>query len=87
MVKGSILPWSRGQGALAGTKMDDPIFLTRADTLTKWGRSFQVVRLINHSCVWLTVFCGRAAVPASIARSTGTVQHETQTPYRVRGRF
>ena len=41
------LPGSQQRGALAGTKIDDQIFLTRADELTKWGRHYRVARLMK----------------------------------------
>ena len=47
MVKGFTLPGSQQRGALAGAKVDDQIFLTRADELTKWARSYRVVRLMK----------------------------------------
>ena len=48
MVKGfTSLPGSQQRGALAGTKIDDQIFLTRADELTKWARSYRVARLMK----------------------------------------
>ena len=47
MVKGFTLPGSQQRGALAGTKIDDQIFLTRADELTKWARSYRVARLMK----------------------------------------
>ena len=48
MVKGfTTLPGSQQKGALAGTKIDDQIFLTRADELTKWARSYRVARLMK----------------------------------------
>ena len=47
MVKGYTLPGSQQKGALAGTKIDDQIFLTRADELTKWARSYRVARLMK----------------------------------------
>ena len=46
MVKGFTLPTQRN-GGLAGTKVDDQIFLTRADELTKWARSYRVARLMK----------------------------------------
>ena len=54
MVKGLTLPTSRSNGGLAGTKVDDQIFLTRADELTKWARSYRVVRLMKlFGVTWL----------------------------------
>ena len=48
MVKGfTPLPGSQQRGALAGTKIDDQIFLTRADELTKWAQSYRVARLMK----------------------------------------
>jgi NADH-quinone oxidoreductase subunit B len=47
MVKGFTLPGSQPSGGLAGTKVDDQIFLTRADELTKWARSYRVARLMK----------------------------------------
>ena len=48
MVKGfTPLPGLQSKGALAGTKIDDQIFLTRADELTKWARSYRVARLMK----------------------------------------
>ena len=47
MVKGFTLPGSQQKGALAGTKIDDQIFLTKADELTKWARSYRVARLMK----------------------------------------
>ena len=48
MAKGfTPLPGSQQRGALAGTKIDDQIFLTRADELTKWARSYRVARLMK----------------------------------------
>lgn len=47
MVKGSTLPASQLKSSLAGTKIDDQIFLTRADELTKWARSYRVARLMK----------------------------------------
>ena len=47
MVKGFTLPGSQQRGALVGTKIDDQIFLTRADELTKWARSYRVARLMK----------------------------------------
>ena len=47
MVKGFTLPGSQQRDALAGTKIDDQIFLTRADELTKWARSYRVARLMK----------------------------------------
>jgi NADH-quinone oxidoreductase subunit B len=35
------------QGPLPGVKIDDQIFLTRADELTKWARSYRVARLMK----------------------------------------
>ena len=54
MVKGLTLPTSRSNGGLAGTKVDDQIFLTRADELTKWARSYRVARLMKlFGVTWL----------------------------------
>ena len=47
MVKAFTLPGSQQKGALAGTKIDDQIFLTKADELTKWARSYRVARLMK----------------------------------------
>ena len=48
MAKGfTPLPGSQQRGALAGTKIDDQIFLTRADELTKWARHYRVARLMK----------------------------------------
>ena len=47
MVKGFTLPGSQQRGALAGTKIDDQIFLTRADELTKWAQNYRVARLMK----------------------------------------
>ncbi len=47
MVKGFTLPGSQQKGALAGAKIDDQIFLTRADELAKWARSYRVARLMK----------------------------------------
>ena len=47
MVKGFTQPGLQQRGALAGTKIDDQIFLTRADELTKWARSYRVARLMK----------------------------------------
>ena len=48
MVKGfTALPGSQQREALAGTKIDDQIFLTRADELTKWARHYRVARLMK----------------------------------------
>ena len=47
MVKGFTLPGSQPKSALAGTKIDDQVFLTRADELTKWARSYRVARLMK----------------------------------------
>ena len=48
MVKGfTALPGSQQLEALAGTKIDDQIFLTRADELTKWARHYRVARLMK----------------------------------------
>ena len=48
------LPGSQPSGGLAGTKIDDQIFLTRADELTKWGRSYRAARLMKMLGVtWL----------------------------------
>jgi len=47
MVKGFTLTGSQQQGGLAGTKIDDQVFLTRADELTKWARSYRVARLMK----------------------------------------
>ena len=41
------LPGSQQRSALAGTKIDDQIFLTRADELTKWARHYRVARLMK----------------------------------------
>ena len=35
------------QGPLPGVKVDDQIFLTRADELTKWARNYRVARLLK----------------------------------------
>ena len=54
MVKGFTLPTSRRNGGLAGTKVDDQIFLTRADELTKWAQSYRVARLMKlFGVTWL----------------------------------
>jgi len=54
MVKGLTLPTSRSNGGIAGTKVDDQIFLTRADELTKWARNYRVVRLMKlFGVTWL----------------------------------
>ena len=34
-------------GSIPGTKIDDQIFLTRADELTKWARNYRVARLLH----------------------------------------
>ncbi len=34
-------------GSIPGTKIDDQIFLTRADELTKWARNYRVARLLQ----------------------------------------
>ncbi len=34
-------------GSIPGTKIDDRIFLTRADELTKWARNYRVARLLQ----------------------------------------
>ena len=47
MAKGFSLPVSQSTGGLAGAKVDDQIFLTRADELTKWARSYRVARLFK----------------------------------------
>ena len=47
MVKGFTLHGSQQRGAFAGTKIDDQIFLTRADELTKWAQSYRVARLMK----------------------------------------
>ncbi len=47
MVKGFTLPGAQQRGAFAGTKIDDQIFLTRADELTKWAQSYRVARLMK----------------------------------------
>jgi hypothetical protein len=36
------------QGALAGVKIDNQIFLTRADELSKWARHYRVARLLQR---------------------------------------
>ena len=55
MVKGfTPLPGLQQRDALAGTKIDDQIFLTRADELTKWARHYRVARLMKFLGVtWL----------------------------------
>ena len=35
------------QGPLPGVKVDDQIFLTRADELTKWARHYRVARVMK----------------------------------------
>jgi NADH-quinone oxidoreductase subunit B len=34
-------------GSIPGTKIDDQIFLTRADELTKWARNYRVARILH----------------------------------------
>lgn len=54
MVKGFTLTGSQPKSALAGTKIDDQVFLTRADELTKWARSYRVARLMKlFGVTWL----------------------------------
>ena len=54
MVKGFTVLGSQPNGGLAGTKVDDQVFLTRADELTKWGRSYRAARLMKMLGVtWL----------------------------------
>jgi NADH-quinone oxidoreductase subunit B len=36
------------QGPIAGVKIDEQIFLTRADELTKWARNYRVARLMKR---------------------------------------
>ena len=37
----------RNNGSIPGTKIDDQIFLTRADELTKWARHYRVARFLH----------------------------------------
>lgn len=41
------LPGLQQHGPLPGVKIDNQIFLTRADELTKWARNYRVARLLN----------------------------------------
>jgi len=41
------LPGLQQNGPIPGTKIDNQIFLTRADELTKWARNYRVARLMN----------------------------------------
>jgi NADH-quinone oxidoreductase subunit B len=41
------IPGQDPYAPMAGTKIDDQIFLTRADELTKWARSYRVARLMK----------------------------------------
>jgi NADH-quinone oxidoreductase subunit B len=41
------LPGLQHNGPIPGTKIDNQIFLTRADELTKWARNYRVARMMN----------------------------------------
>ena len=41
------LPGFQQNGPLPGVKIDNQIFLTRADELTKWARHYRVARLMK----------------------------------------
>src|SRR5215470_9944941 len=41
------LPGLQQNGPIPGTKIDNQIFLTRADELTKWARNYRVARLMK----------------------------------------
>jgi len=41
------LPGLQQYGPISGTKIDNQIFLTRADELTKWARNYRVARLMK----------------------------------------
>ena len=41
------LPGLQQNGPLPGVKIDNQIFLTRADELTKWARNYRVARLMK----------------------------------------
>jgi NADH-quinone oxidoreductase subunit B len=41
------IPGQESYAPMAGTKIDNQIFLTRADELTKWARSYRVARLMK----------------------------------------
>jgi NADH-quinone oxidoreductase subunit B len=48
MVDSVTLTGRRQQGPLPGVKIDEQIFLTRADELTKWARNYRVARLMKR---------------------------------------
>jgi NADH-quinone oxidoreductase subunit B len=47
MVESSTMTGQQRRGPLPGVKIDDQIFLTRADELTKWARNYRVARLMK----------------------------------------
>src|SRR5499425_1536061 len=47
MADTSTLPGLQQNGPLPGVKIDNQIFLTRADELTKWARNYRVARLMK----------------------------------------
>src|SRR5262245_20143084 len=48
MVDTFTLPGLQQNGPLPGVKVDNQIFLTRADELTKWARNYRVARLMKR---------------------------------------
>jgi NADH-quinone oxidoreductase subunit B len=48
MVDTFTTPGYQQHGPLRGTKIDNQIFLTRADELTKWARNYRVARLLQR---------------------------------------
>jgi len=47
MVDTKTIPGQQQQSPIPGTKIDDQIFLTRADELTKWARNYRIARLMK----------------------------------------
>ena len=47
MVESITMTGQQRRGPLPGVKIDDQIFLTRADELTKWARNYRVARLMK----------------------------------------
>src|SRR5437899_11043836 len=47
MVDTLTLPGLQQRGPIPGTKIDNQIFLTRADELTKWARNYRAARLMK----------------------------------------
>jgi NADH-quinone oxidoreductase subunit B len=48
MADGFVIAGQQQQSPLAGVKIDNQIFLTRADELTKWARNYRVARVLQR---------------------------------------